>query len=203
MGICYIVGAGECRSLDFEKNEGDLIIAADAGYKYLFEAGMIPDIIIGDFDSSGVIPDGENVIKLNPVKDITDMNAAVGVALEKGYSSFVFYGALGGRIDHSLANIQLVAKLSQDGMTAEIRDGSTTVTAVTNGRIHFDSSQKGYVSLFSHSDRCEGVCIRGLKYNLENAVLENSFALGVSNEFTDSDSEIVVEKGTAIIICTA
>ena len=73
MGICYIVGAGECAEINFKKEENDFVIAADGGYKYLLEAGIIPDAIIGDFDSLGFLPEGNNVLKLNPVKDITDM----------------------------------------------------------------------------------------------------------------------------------
>lgn len=201
MGICYIVGAGDCKSLDFEKKENDLIIAADGGYKYLLSANIEPDIIIGDFDSLGEIPHGENIIKLNPVKDITDMNAAVNIGIEKEYSEFVFYGALGGRLDHSLANIQLVAGLSKDGKKASIRDGKTFITAVTNGSISFDSSYKGFISVFSHSDECENVSIRGLKYTLENSTLRNLFSLGVSNEFIGGESEIIIGNGTAVIIC--
>ncbi|MBQ3006721.1 MAG: thiamine diphosphokinase [Clostridia bacterium] len=200
MAVCYVVGAGDCTSLDFERKSGDLIIAADGGYKYLASAGIKPDILIGDFDSLGDIPENENIVRLNPVKDITDMDAAVGIGIEKGYSEFVIYGALGGRFDHSLANIQLLARLSQQGKKAELRNGETVITAVTDGKITFDSSHKGYVSVFSHSDICEKVCIRGLKYTLEDAALKNTFTLGISNEFIGSESEIIIEKGTAIII---
>ena len=200
MGICYIVGAGDCVGIVFKKNNGDLVIAADGGYKYLENAGIVPDIVVGDFDSLGVIPEGENIIKLNPVKDITDLHAAADIGIERGYSQFVIYGALGGRFDHSLANIQLVARLSQIGKTASIRDGKTVITAVTDGEITFGSSNKGYVSLFSHSDKCENVSIRGLKYTLDNAELKNNFSLGVSNEFIGEESVISIGKGTAIIV---
>lgn len=202
MSVCYIVGAGDCPCLDFEKKNGDLVIAADGGYKYLLSSNINPDTVIGDFDSLGEIPEGRNIIKLNPVKDITDMNAAVDIGIEKEYSEFVIYGALGGRFDHSLANIQLIANLSKMGNKAELIDGKTVITAVTDGKITFDSSYKGYISVFSHSDVCENVSISGLKYTLENATLKNSFPLGVSNEFIGIDSEIIISKGTAIVIFT-
>ncbi|MBQ8015769.1 MAG: thiamine diphosphokinase [Clostridia bacterium] len=200
MGICYVVGAGDCAELNIKKKDGDLIIAADAGYKYLIKAGINPDVIIGDFDSLGVVPQENNVIRLNPVKDITDMSAAVNIGIEKGYTEFHIYGACGGRIDHTLANIQLVASLSQSGYKAFIHDGKTVITALCNDSIEFDSSYKGIVSVFSHSDECCGVCIRGLKYTLDNAVLKNAFPLGVSNEFMGVNSEIVIGQGTAIIV---
>lgn len=200
MGVCRVVGAGDCECIDFVKKNEDLIIAADGGYKHLLSANIKPDILIGDFDSLSDVPDMENVIKLNPVKDITDMNAAVEIGIEKGYTDFMIYGATGGRIDHTVANIQLVAHLSKTGMRASLCNGKTVITAVTDGEITFDSSFKGYISVFAHTDICKNVNIEGLKYSLENAELINDFSLGVSNEFIGKDSRISVEKGTLIII---
>ncbi len=200
MGVCYIVGAGECKFLDFLPESDDLVIAADGGYTYLKKANITPDIIIGDFDSIGEIPDAENIIKLNPVKDITDMDAAVKLGIDRGYTEFYLYGACGGRIDHTIANIQLVASLAEKELKAYIHSGSTVITAIHNEALEFDSSYSGYISVFSHSDKCMGVYLRGLKYTLENAELSNKFPLGVSNEFIGTESEISVNKGTAIII---
>lgn len=200
MGVCYIVGAGECTQLDIDRNTDDLIIAADGGLNYLGNADIIPDIIIGDFDSLGNIPEGENVIKLNPVKDITDMNAAVEIGIEKGYSEFHIYGACGGRIDHTLANIQLVASVASKNMKAFIHDGKTVITALCNGIIKFASDYNGYISVFAHSDECAGVSIKGLKYQLENSSLFNKFPLGVSNEFNGCESEISVKNGILILV---
>lgn len=200
LNICYIVGAGECGKLDFIPDKSDMIIAADGGLRYLEKAGINPDVIIGDFDSLGINPEGENVIRLKPEKDITDMHAAVSIGLEKGYNKFKLYGALGGRIDHSLANIQLTASLSQRNIKAEICDKKSYITAITNGCIRFDSSRKGYISVFSHSDVSEGVSIDGLKYELNNSDLKNTFPLGVSNEFIGKPSEISVRSGTLIIV---
>lgn len=200
MGVCYIVGAGECEFLDFLPESDDWVIAADGGYTYLKKANITPDIIIGDFDSLGEIPDAENIIKLNPVKDITDMDAAVKLGIDRGYTEFHLYGACGGRIDHTIANIQLVASLAEKEFKAYIHSGSTVITAIHNKSLEFDSSYSGYISVFSHSDKCIGVYLRGLKYTLENAELSNNFPLGVSNEFIGTESEISVKTGTAIII---
>ncbi len=200
MGVCYVVGAGECSALDINKRDDDLIIAADGGYKYLLDAGIEPDIIIGDFDSFGNIPEGNNVIKLNPVKDITDMYAAVGEGIERGYTEFHIYGACGGRFDHTLANIQLIAYLAERKFRAFIHDGETLITSVFNDKIIFPKECKGYISVFSHSDKCTGVHIRNMKYTLDNGTLNNNFSLGVSNEFIGCESEIIIGSGTAIII---
>lgn len=200
MSICYIVGAGECKKLDFTKKDGDIVIAADGGYKYLQRAGIKPDIVIGDFDSLGKAPEGEKIIRLKPEKDVTDTYAAVSEGIKCGYSRFNIYGASGGRIEHTLANIQLIASLAEKNMQASIFDGSTVITAITAKTLRFDSAYNGYISIFAHSDKCMGVCLRGLKYPLENAELSNLFPLGVSNEFLGVESEIVIGNGTAIIV---
>ena len=200
MSICYIVGAGECKKLDFTKKDGDIVIAADGGYKYLQQAGIKPDIVIGDFDSLGKAPEGEKIIRLKPEKDVTHTYAAVSEGMKCGYSRFNIYGASGGRIEHTLANIQLIASLAEKNMQASIFDGSTVITAITAKTLRFDSAYNGYISIFAHSDKCTGVCLRGLKYPLENAELSNLFPLGVSNEFLGVESEIVIGNGTAIIV---
>lgn len=199
MKSCHIVGAGECNELIIKKESVDLIIAADGGYAYLEKAGIKPDIAIGDFDSLNFSPVCEKVIKLNPIKDITDMYAAVNVGIEEGYSCFHLYGATGGRIDHTIANIQLIASLAQNKMKAFIHDCNTVITAICNDSLEFSKENKGYISVFSHSEKCSGVYLKGLKYMLENAELTNTFPLGVSNEFIGEKSEIIIGNGTAIV----
>lgn len=200
MKTCYVIGAGDCSKLEINKRHGDVVIAADGGLKYLKNVDIKPDIIIGDFDSLDFLPDGENVIRLKPEKDVTDMYAAVEEGLKLGCDSVCLYGATGGRIDHTLANIQLIASLAEKNISACIRDGNTVITALHNGTLKFDSSHKGYISVFSHTDECTGVFLRGLKYSLENAALSNKYPLGVSNEFLSTDSKIIVENGTLIIV---
>lgn len=199
MAVCYITGAGDCPELNITKNSDDIVIAADAGVKHLKKAGITPDYIIGDFDSLGENPRGENVIVLKPEKDVTDMHAAVEIGIEKGFSEFVIYGATGGRLDHTLANIQLIASLAKKGMKAAIKEGKTVITAVCDSSVSFSSDHKGYISVFAHSDVCKGVTIKGLKYELENAELKNTFALGVSNEFIGKESCVAVDSGILIL----
>lgn len=199
MKSCHIVGAGECKELNIKKKRGDLIVAADGGYLYLEKAGIKPDIAIGDFDSLSISPECDRIIRLNPVKDITDMYAAVNVGIDDGFSCFHLYGATGGRIDHTIANIQLIASLAQRKMKAFIHDGNAVITAVCNDSLQFSAEHKGYISVFSHSEKCSGVYLKGLKYPLENAELTNTFPLGVSNEFIGKKSEIIIGNGTAIV----
>lgn len=200
MSVCYIVGAGDCDSLLIDKKDKDVIIAADGGLKHLDKFGICPDIIIGDFDSFGAVPDGDNVIRLKPEKDVTDLHAAVETGLKKGCSRFEIFGATGGRLDHTLANIQLSVSLAEKNIPHIIRGNGFSICAIKNEKIEFSSDMQGYISVFSHSDNCTGVSIKGLKYELDGASLSNNFALGVSNEFIGKNSVISVDNGTLVII---
>lgn len=198
--ICYIVGAGENYGLDFTPSANDFVIAADAGIRYLEECGITADLVIGDFDSLDDVPSYPNTITLKAEKDDTDMLAAVREGIKAGYSDFHIYCGMGGRIDHTIANLQVLAYLSENGMRGFLFGKDNVITAITNQTITFDKIPSGYVSVFSHTEKSEGVYLRGLKYELNNAVLTNTFPLGVSNEFIGKESSISVSVGTLLIV---
>lgn len=198
--ICYIAGGGTNYGLRFIPRSGDLVIAADAGLRCLERQGILADYIIGDFDSLSYVPQAPNVTVLSPEKDVTDMSAAVSIGIEKGYDLFHMYSGTGGRIDHTIANLQLLADLASQGRQGFLFDSSSIITAIRNTTLSFKEIPSGYVSVFSHSEQSVGVTLRGLKYELENAVLQNTFPLGVSNEFTGTQSSITVENGTLLIV---
>ena len=199
-GICYIIGAGENYGLNFTPTTEDLVIAADAGLRYLEQCGIAANLVIGDFDSLDVTPKHPNTLALNPEKDDTDMYAAVHEGIKAGYSVFHIYCGTGGRIDHTIANLQLLAYLSQNGMQGFLFDKDSVITAITNWKIAFDKIPSGYISVFSYTEKAEGVYRQGLKYELNNATLTNTFPLGVSNEFIGKKSSISVSTGTLLII---
>lgn len=198
--ICYITGGGIHYGPLFTPTGKDLVIAADAGLRYLKDYGIRTDYIIGDFDSLDYIPQSPNVIRLNPEKDMTDMSAAVDIGIEKGYRLFHLYGGTGGRIDHTIANLQLLASLAEQGMRGFLFGQDAVITAIHNTSLAFRAVPSGYVSVFSHTERSSGVCLKGLKYALTNAVLTNTFPLGVSNEFTGTTSSITVGNGTLLVV---
>ena len=199
-GICYIVGAGENYGIDFHPTADDFVIAADAGLRYLEQAKIRADLVIGDFDTLNVVPQHGNVITLCAEKEDTDMLAAVREGIKAGYSVFYLYCGTGGRIDHTLANLQALSFLAENGKQGFLMDHNSIVTAITDRSLSFDRTASGYVSVFSYSAKSEGVCLRGLKYELEKAVLTNTFPLGVSNEFIGRESSISVDKGTLLIV---
>ena len=198
--ICYIIGAGENHGLDFTPSADDFVIAADAGIRYLEQCGITADLVIGDFDSLDDTPIHPNTKVLSPEKDDTDMVAAVREGIEASYSVFHIYCGTGGRIDHTIANLQVLAYLAQNDMQGFLFGKDDVITAITNRKIAFEPIRSGYISVFSHGEKSEGVYLHGLKYELENALLTNTFPLGVSNEFIEKESSISVINGTLLIV---
>ena len=117
------------------------------------------------------------------MKNETDTILAVDVGLDKGYTDFVIYGCLGGRLDQTMASIQTAQYVANNGGRAVLIDGNTHVTVIINSSISFDKDCNGIISVFANSDKAEGVTETGLLYSLDDATLTPNFPLGVSNEF--------------------
>jgi thiamine pyrophosphokinase len=195
MDVCVIVGAGPLDGRIPACREGDLVIAADGGAAALQSRGLTWDLAVGDFDSLGRVPETGCVVSHPVMKDETDMLLAVREGYRRGCRTFLLFGGLGGRPDHSLANLQVLWNLAEQGCRGFLLGGGTVVTAVRDGRIDFDEGHSGTVSVLCAGERAEGVTLRGLRYRLDNAVLLGSEPLGVSNEFTGVPSSITVERG--------
>jgi len=198
--ICYIVGAGENYGLDFVPRPRDFVIGADGGFAHLKQSHIAADLVIGDFDSLDCMPDHPVVVALDKKKDETDAFAAVREGIKRGYREFWFYCCTGGRIDHTIANMQLLAHLSQNGLKGRLVAKDQIIAAVTDGGISFAPYSGGYISVFSHSGTSVGVYLKGLKYELEDAELTNTFPIGVSNEFVGGESAVSVGSGTLIVV---
>lgn len=199
--FCLIIsGAPECYfPVSFTK--ADFVIACDAGYIHAQRADIVPDVIIGDFDSYlGDLPGGVEIIRTKPEKDDTDTMMALKLAIRRGYRRIMLVGALGGRVDHMLANISLIAFAATKGADLQIVDGHHQIFAVRDGKRRVPRSSWRNLSVFAFDTECTGVTLRGVKYPLEGAVLTNTFALGVSNEFTEDVAEISVESGILIVV---
>lgn len=200
--VCYIFGAGEYYNPPLvQPNPCDLVIAADGGYLYTQKFKIVADIVLGDFDSLSKPPKEDiKTIILPREKDDTDMLAAIREGWQRGFRTFHLYGGTGGRLDHTMANIQCIAYLAYHGGRGYLFDRNFTITAIHNDSIVFPASLKGMVSVFSHSGMATGVSIKGLKYTLDNGKLDNTYPIGISNEFVGVVSSISVENGTLVIM---
>ena len=198
--VCILVGAGEFCETSLPAGDGHLLIAVDGGYDHLCRIGRTPDMLIGDEDSLVEKAVVSETIRLPREKDDTDMRAAIQCGWERGYRRFLLYGGMGGRLDHTLANLQCLADVSVRGGRAWLVGAQEMVTAITNDTFLLPPGRKGTISVFAHSDRAAEVCIHGLVYELERAVLTNGFPIGVSNESDGTGGRISVGDGTLLIL---
>ena len=197
MGKCVILCAGEIGGDILPLEQDDLLIAADGGYTHTEQLGLAPHIVLGDFDSLGYVPEGAQVHPKE--KDDTDAMLAVKLGLSKGYKEFYIYGGMDGpRVDHTMANFQLLHYLSEHGAKGYLIGVRQNATVITDS-IAFASEQTGTVSVFCLGQEAL-VDIEGLKYSLKDGLLQPSFPLGVSNQFIGKKGKITVKKGTVLVI---
>lgn len=200
-GICYIVGAMPLEpELVPQPKSGDFVIAADGGYASLYKRGIAANLVVGDFDSLGSVPNHPDVLRLPKIKDETDMGYALNRALEKGYTRFVLLGGMGGRLEHTIANLQLLAHLNRQGAVGILAGNGQAATVITGGSFDFPETMSGFCSVFCQSGVARGVTLEGLKYPLEDEELTGDFPLGVSNEFLGVPARVTVKDGTLLLI---
>ncbi|MPN39983.1 Thiamine pyrophosphokinase [bioreactor metagenome] len=175
------------------------MIAADAGLISVRASGIEPNLVVGDFDSLGRLPDGISYIRHPVMKDETDMLLAVKAGEERGYKKFLIFGGLGGRTDHTFANIQTLCYISEHGGAGCLIGKGEAMTVFSDNILKFDNSFTGTVSVFAYGGIAYGVTLNGMKYPLNEATLVPSFPIGVSNEFV-ADGSVTVKKGSLLVM---
>jgi len=201
MKRCFIFSAGTYFGLRERPQSGDLVLAADAGYEVCRREGIVPDLVLGDFDSMEQPKDAENVLRVPVEKDDTDTMLAVKTALENGCDTIYLYGGTGGkRLDHTLANLQTLLFIRRRGARGYLYDDDFVWTAVENESLTIRREVEwGLFSAFCLGDRAEGIDEVGFQYPLENASLTPEFPLGVSNHIVEENATITVRSGALIV----
>lgn len=199
MKSCVIFCAGGFDSLAEPVKKEDYVIAADGGLAHTTKVGITPDLILGDFDSLGYVP--EQAEKFPVEKDDTDAMLAVRRGLELGYRRFLLYGSLDGeRLDHTVANFQTLQFLADRGAVGYLVGNRYIAMVVKNAAVVFPESAEGVLSVFCMGADATGVTLTGLKYNVENGVLTAGFPLGVSNHFTGQKAFVSVKNGSLLLL---
>ena len=199
MGKCVIFCAAEFDGLVEALKPEDCVIAADGGLEHARKLRITPDVILGDFDSLGYVPEGAGVFPVE--KDDTDAMLAVRRGLELGYRQFLLYGSLDGpRLDHTVANFQTLQYLCDQGSFGYLVGSQYIVTVLKDGVLRFSAGWEGTVSVFCLGRDAKGVDIAGLHYPLEDGVLTAGFPLGVSNHFTGKEAAISVKNGSLLLL---
>lgn len=179
---------------------GDYIIAVDGGYGHLKKSGIVPDLLVGDFDSVEEPGDFLMKIRLPKEKDETDTEYALKTAFSKNPASIVIFGGIGDRFDHSYANMCLLYQCIQHEIKAFVTDGKTKIY-MTDGELSLSEEKNTTVSIYSFSDVSRGVNAEGFKYPLNNGFLTKFDVVGTSNLTTKEKQKISVEDGILIVIC--
>ena len=177
----------------------DYIIAADGGLLYAERLGVIPDCVLGDFDSLGYVPDCADEVYPSK-KDDTDTMLAVREAIARGFTEATLCCALGGRLDHTLSNLQSLVFAREHGLSLRLVSADTEIYVLRNSRLTLPRREGFSLSVFSYSERSRGVCLRGVKYPLDDAELSSAFPLGVSNAWQDETADVSVAEGTLLIV---
>jgi len=203
MGKCIIIAPlyqGEMREW-LGKEEGDLLICADGGYDAAKKHGLKPDLVIGDFDSMPFEHvRGCESIRLPVHKDDTDMVVCLEEGRRRGYSSFRIAGCLGGRLDHTISNLQCLYDCALRGEEAWMCDERNMVTILQPGSYSFPQKENCKFSLLSYTPQVRGVNLRGTEWELTGAELSNRYPLGVSNEIREERAELSFEEGALIVL---
>ena len=199
-GLCVIVSGGEYCELPDELRGADCVIACDRGWQYAEKLGLSPDLVVGDFDSAPPPAIGVPVRRVPTRKDDTDTMLAVRHALEQGWRDVAICCAFGGRLDHTLANLQSGAYIAAHGGRARLLGADTDARIFADGEETFPRREGWSLSVFALSDSCAGVTIRGTKYECEDAALTNAFPLGVSNVWAAEEAAVRVGRGTLLVV---
>lgn len=210
-----VIVAGGLLEADFvtgycTREKPDCLIAADFGMEFFYRNKMRPDIVIGDFDSvTKEIVDYYRrdrqirFYELNPVKDDTDTEAAVRIAVRLGAKRITLLGVTGTRLDHVLANISLLLIGLQEHVPMAILDSHNRIRMLDQSIVLKKEEQYGaYVSLIPYMGDVTGVTLRGMKYPLYDHTFTGGNSLGISNEIVGEQAEIFFSSGTLLMIET-
>lgn len=204
-----IIAAGEAVSpalLQKLAAENETVIAVDGGYRHCLAAGIRPALLLGDMDSLApellqrAEADGVPAERIPCEKDDTDTLYALRRLMGEGARQVDITCALGGRLDHLVANLQSLLFAAREGVRCRLLADDSAAEALLPGSYRIRRGQFCFFSLFSLSEQCEGVCIRRAKYPLTGYRMENSFPIGVSNAFLEEAAEVSFTSGALLLI---
>ena len=203
MRRCVIVGGAGIRNYEEIRRylqPDDFFICCDSGLKHCGGLGIVPDLIIGDFDSWKDPRLAVETIVLPREKDDTDTMAAVREAVRRGFERFLLLGVFGDRLDHTLANVYILTWLENRGLQALAVDDFSEMEIVSRKPVYIDD-RFPFFSLLNINGLAEGVTIKNARYPLENAAVPAEYQFTVSNEpLPGKAAEVTVKKGSLLLI---
>lgn len=203
MSRCVIVGGADIKDYPAVRaylREDDFIVYCDSGLRHLNMLGVPPDLIVGDFDSHENPGMDVETIVLPREKDDTDTVFAAKEALKRGFDDFLLIGAVGGRLDHTLANVFLLLWLDNRGKTALAVDDYSEMKIVSR-KTEFIEEKFAFFSLLNITGLARGITVKNAKYPLTNAEISSEYQYGVSNEVLPHQvAEVSLTQGQLLLI---
>ena len=183
----------------------DFVICLDGGYDIAAAEHILPDLIMGDMDSlEGNLPENVPIERFKPEKDYSDLELALKKAAQLNAVNVTVIGGIGGRLDHTIANIQLLSQYTNCFDSLIMKDGRNKCFVINENQkkgIALPYDDNCYFSVFSLSEKCTGLTINNAKYPLTDYTLPRTGSLCVSNEFIgEKDAVISIENGTLLVI---
>ncbi|NLD80822.1 MAG: thiamine diphosphokinase [Smithella sp.] len=205
-----IISGGRLGNPDFFRKslkeiDNRLLICCDGGARHLGASGFLPDVIVGDMDSIDPLQkahyehQGVEMIRHPANKDFTDTALALEYALSMKPRSIQIWGALGGRMDHAMANVYLLIRGKRSGVKTCLLDEFCEVF-VAPADVRFENAVGCVVSLLALSPQVEGITLRGFAYPLTDGVLTLSESRGVSNVILEDPAVMRVRSGDLLVI---
>lgn len=189
-----------------KSNKYDIIIAVDKGLETIDYLKLEPQYILGDFDSVNTKilekykTQNIKIIKLNPEKDLTDTHSAIDLALEIKSTEITILGAIGTRLDHTMANIHILKQALDKNIKAKIVNEKNEIELINKEIIIKKDDNYKYVSIIPLTTQVTGITIEGMKYIINDYTLSIGDSLGVSNEQIDKDAKISIKTGILVVI---
>ena len=201
---CIIIGSSPDTDIDVIRSyisNDDFIACADGGHIYAERLGIVPSLIVGDFDSSSR-PGYRNtkIIALPVKKDDTDTVSVINECIKMGFDEFLLFGMTGGRFDHTLANLSVLYSLSKKGKAAYMIDKSSTTRVISVGKTVIEGKTGYGFGIFPFACEEAYLSLSGFEDELDNGKLTADHPVGVSNTIIKDKAEISVFSGTAVIV---
>ena len=186
---------------------GDHLIGADGGTRHMLALGLMPDAVVGDLDSlepetvAKLIAEGVDVERYPIAKDQTDLELAIERGLRAGASEILLLGALGGRLDQTLANLLILAQRNWP-VPLRLAEGSQLAQVLRSGEtLMLHAAPGSTVSAIPLSAIVTGITYTGLEYPLQDATLSIGSTRGVSNFVASSPATITIDEGVLLVVC--
>ncbi len=200
---CVIIGGAKISRYDRARSAirpDDFFVFCDSGLAHAQALCVKPNLIVGDFDSHDNPHSEAETIVLPREKDDTDTVFAVKEAIRRGYTDFLLLGAVGERLDHTLANVSILLMLDDIGLTGRIIDDYSEMEIISREPKRVDGGFR-YFSVVNISGKAKGITETGCKFPLNNAEIACSYQYGVSNEVLPGEEAVIsVAEGRLLLM---